>query len=90
MNERKLIVHIVVRMTVDVAFSTNSAPTGVKNRYSAVVCGLVSEDFCVGQLNVIAGEFMSHKLLIFINSGYADGVIAAVQKFQNAQITVNK
>jgi hypothetical protein len=62
----------------------------VKNRYGAVVCGLVSEDFSVGQLNVIAGEFMGHKLLIFINCGYADGVIAAVQKFQNAQITVNK
>ncbi len=90
MDERKLIVHIMVRMTIYVAFSADGAPAGVKNRDCAVVRGLVSKDFCVGQLDVIACKFVSHKLLIFINCGNTDGVIAAVQKFQNAEISVNK
>jgi hypothetical protein len=66
-------------MTIDVAFSTDGAPPGVKNRDGTVMRSLVSENFRVGQLDFITCEFVCHKLLIFINSGNTDGVISAVQ-----------
>lgn len=77
-------------MTIDVAFGADGAPPGMENRYCAVVGRLVFEDLCVGQFGVIAGELVGHKTLVFIDCGDSDGVIAAVQQFQNSKIPVNE
>lgn len=90
MDERKLVIHIVMGMTIDVAFCADGAPPGMENRYCAVMFGLVFEDLCVGQFGIIACKFMGHKTLVFIDCGDSDGVIAAVQQFQNSKIPINE